>query len=147
MPVVKVEEHIAAPIETAWELVNDVTAYPRLMEPVRSVEVLEAGKDYRRVAWEVDLKGCVMRWVEYEAIDQARHRIDYHQVDGDLGDFRGYWELDGVGDGTRVVLLVDFDIGMPTLSEMLDPVAVQAVEQNSRAMLASLASAAAATVG
>src|SRR5262245_58781727 len=81
MPVVEVEERIAAPIETVWNLINDVESHPRLMEHVRSVEVRETGPGYRVAAWEADLKGCRMSWVEREEIDAEERRIDYHLVE------------------------------------------------------------------
>jgi len=147
MPVVEVEERIAAPIETVWNLINDVESHPRLMEHVRSVEVRETGPGYRVAAWEADLKGCRMSWVEREEIDAERRRIDYHLVEGDLAQMEGFWQVDPLPDGAvKVVLSVAFDIGMPMLSDMLNPVAERAIRENSRAMLASLASHAGAAV-
>jgi hypothetical protein len=43
------------------------------------------------------------------------------------------------------VLSVRFDIGIPMLSEMINPVAERAIKENSRLMLASLSSEAAQT--
>jgi coenzyme Q-binding protein COQ10 len=147
MALVEVHEHVLAPIETVWEVVNDVESYPRLMEPVRSLEVLERGPDFRVTAWEVDLKGCIMRWVEREDADRDRWRIDYRQVEGDLETFEGYWQLRRAAeDSSHVTLSVRFDLGMPMLSEMLDPIAERAIRDNSRLMLHSLASHAAKAV-
>ena len=143
MPDVTVEEVVPVPVERMWELVADVEAYPRLIEHVRALEVLERGPKHRVTAWTVDLRGCVMRWVEHEQLDAARHRIDYHQVGGDLQRFEGHWQLDpAVGASTRVVLAVRFEIGIPALSEMLDPVAERAIRASSRSMVLSLATAA-----
>lgn len=147
MPLVEVDEIMPAPAETIWELINDVEAYTRLMQHVRSVEVLETGPNFRRLAWEVELKGCIMRWIEYEESDPDRYRIDYHQTEGDLAEFSGYWQLYPLTDGScRAVMAVNFDIGMPMLSEMMNPVAEHAIRENSRSMLASLASHAAQRV-
>jgi ribosome-associated toxin RatA of RatAB toxin-antitoxin module len=141
MPLVEVDEVMPAPLEQVWDVVNDVLSYPRLMDHVKSVEVQEQGPDYRLTAWVVDLKGCVMRWVEREEIDHSRYRIEYRQLQGDLARFEGFWQLEPLtADSTRVVLAVQFDIGIPMLSEMLNPVAVRAITENSRRMLMSLGS-------
>ncbi len=141
MPLVEVSEVIAAPIDRVWDVVNDVESYPRLMEHVRSLSVLERAPDYRLTSWEVDLKGCVMRWVEREEIDRSRYRIDYRLVEGDLGEFTGYWQLEALTDTTsRATVSVRFEIGIPMLADMLNPVAERAIRDNSQQMLMSVAS-------
>jgi ribosome-associated toxin RatA of RatAB toxin-antitoxin module len=144
MPLVEVDEIMPAPVERVWDVVNDVLSYPRLMDHVKSVEVQEEGPGYRLTVWVVDLKGCVMRWVEREELDQSRYRIEYRQVQGDLAKFEGFWQLESVTpQSTRVVLSAQFDIGIPMLSEMLNPVAERAIRENSRRMLLSLGAEAA----
>jgi ribosome-associated toxin RatA of RatAB toxin-antitoxin module len=140
MPLVEVFERVPASRASVWAVINDVESHPRLMPPVRSVEVLERSADHRVVVWQVDLKGCELRWVEREEIRHDRWRIDYAQVDGDLAQFEGFWQLDEEADRlTRVTLVVRFDTGMPMLAEMLDPIAERAIRENSQSMLRSLA--------
>src|SRR5438128_1651599 len=118
MPLVEVDEIMPAPVEKIWELINDVDAYPRLMEHVRSLEVLETGPNYRKLAWEVELKGCIMRWTEHEHSDPERYRIEYRQAEGDLAEFSGYWQLYPLTDDScKAVMTVNFDMGMPMLSD------------------------------
>jgi ribosome-associated toxin RatA of RatAB toxin-antitoxin module len=144
MPFVEVDEIMPASVDKVWEVVNDVEAYPRLMEHVRSLEVRERGPNYRHTAWEVDLKGCVMNWVEREDIDAERYHIDYHQIEGDLEQFEGYWQLEPLTPDTcRAVLTVQFNIGIPMLDEMLNPIAERAIRESSLKMLRSLGSEAA----
>lgn len=144
MPLVEVAEVIDAPVDKVWDIVNDVESYPRLMEHVRSLKVLESGPNYRHTAWEVELKGCIMRWVEREDSDPERYRIEYRQLKGDLSQFEGYWQLEALTPATsRAILSVRFEIGIPTLSEMLNPIAESAIRDTSQKMLMSLASEAA----
>jgi coenzyme Q-binding protein COQ10 len=144
MPLVEVDEVMPAPVQRVWDVVNDVLSYPRLMDHVKSVEVREQGSNYRLTVWVVDLKGCRMRWVEREEVNHERHRIEYRQLEGDMATFEGFWQLEALtADSTRVILSVQFDIGIPMLSEMLNPVAERAIRDNSRRMLMSLGSEAA----
>ena len=146
MPVVEVVETIPAPIHALWDIVNDVESFPRLMEHVRSLRILERGDGYRLTEWHVELKGCLMRWVEREELYPAKFRIEYRQLEGELAQFEGFWQLEPLPDGsTRVVLSVLFDIGIPMLSEMLNPVAQRAIQDNSRRMLLSVATEAASS--
>jgi ribosome-associated toxin RatA of RatAB toxin-antitoxin module len=140
MPLVEVTEVIPADARRVWNIINDVESFPRTMSHVRSVKIVETGPDYRITAWEIDCKGFIMRWTEREEGDFSRLRIDYRQIEGDMSAFEGFWQLRALGtDSTEVTLSVQFEIGIPMLSEMLDPVAERAIQENSRKMLASLA--------
>jgi ribosome-associated toxin RatA of RatAB toxin-antitoxin module len=143
VPVVRVEQAVAAPLETVWGVIRDVEARTRLMGGTSSVEVRETGPGYRVTAREAEMKGCLMRWTEREEIDDERHRLETHLLDGDLAVMDGRWQLDRLADGTvNVSLTVTFDIGVPELSDMLDPVAERAIHDSSARMLLSLAAGA-----
>lgn len=138
MPTVEVCQELDAPIDEVWDLICGVEAYRR-MEPVRSLEVLSEGHNWVITRWEVELKGNILIWTQRETRDQQNHRIEYQQLDGDLETFDGYWQLTSTAGGsTEAVLNVHFGIGIPMLSEMLDPVAERALRDNSRKMLLSL---------
>jgi coenzyme Q-binding protein COQ10 len=139
MPVVEVNERLQAPAVRVWELVRDVEAYPRLMEPVRSLRVLDEGPNWVVTAWEVVLKGSILQWVEHEERDDERYRLTYRQIEGDLQEFDGYWQVTALAPGVaEAALMVRFEIGIPMLRDMLDPVAERAIRENCRLMLRSL---------
>ncbi|WP_163511858.1 type II toxin-antitoxin system RatA family toxin [Fodinicola acaciae] len=141
MPVVEVRLRLEVSPAAAWDAVCDVESYPAYMENVRSVKITDDTKRSNRIsAWSVFLKGSILEWTESDQIDDERRRIDFQQVDGDLEHFAGYWqviEADGP-DSCEVVLYVDFEIGIPLLADMLNPVAKTALEDNSTKMLRGL---------
>ena len=140
MPLVEVTEIIPAPVEPLWDVIADVEAYPRLMSHVRSLKIVEEGEGYRITDWEIDCKGFIMRWTEREESDRAKLRVDYRQIRGDMEVFEGFWQLRDLGGGrSEVTLSVHFEIGVPMLAEMLNPVAERAIRENSRKMLESIA--------
>lgn len=140
MPHVEVDLPIAVPPDDAWAAVVDVVGYPACMENVESVEVVgQAGPTHRTTAWSVRLKGSVLRWTERELIDHPGRRFDFEQITGDLGSFSGHWAVSGApGGGSTVRLHADFDLGIPLLAPMLDPVAADALRDNAAQMLAAL---------
>jgi ribosome-associated toxin RatA of RatAB toxin-antitoxin module len=141
MPLVEVSEVVPAPVGKVWEALNNVESYTRVMDHVHSLTVLESRPDHRLIAWEVDLKGCLMKWIEREAIYPERHRIEYQQTKGDLEQFEGYWQLEPLSDETcRLTLTVQFEIGIPMLADMLNPVAERAIRNNSVKMITALTS-------
>ncbi|WUI01732.1 SRPBCC family protein [Spirillospora sp. NBC_00431] len=139
MPKVQVELSIDADADVVWQAVHAVEAYPRYMESVRSVEIVADDGTSRTTAWSVLLKGSILEWSEAERVDDRLRRIEFNQLDGDLDRFDGHWQVTPEGDGrTRVELDIAFEIGIPLLAQMLDPVAVRAIRDNSVQMLRGL---------
>lgn len=146
MPKVDVTVTIQAPIAEVWRAVNDVEAYPEFMENVRTVTILSDDHPERITTWSVLLKGSVLEWTEKEVVDDANHRIVFDQLDGDLDLFSGHWQLREVGvSGVEAELSVEFEIGIPLLADMLNPVAARALRDNSERMLREIERKVAAT--
>jgi ribosome-associated toxin RatA of RatAB toxin-antitoxin module len=136
MPLIIVKERIEEPIAKVWELVKKIEDYPKFMKPVREVKVLSRVGDITEAEWEIELKGSLLRWSERETCRPEDHRIDFQQIEGDLEKFEGHWDLKSVSPGaTEVELKVDFEIGIPMLRDMLNPVAEKALRENAVTML------------
>ncbi|MEV6570225.1 SRPBCC family protein [Streptomyces sp. NPDC051577] len=140
MPHVEVSLPIKAPAVDAWRAVTRLEDYADYMENVESVTVLGASDSGTRTSeWSVLLKGSVLEWVEEDELDEANRVMSFSQVSGDLDEFTGYWRVDDRGDGTSVVVFsVDFEIGIPLLADMLNPVAAKALRENSEHMLRAI---------
>ncbi|MEU8778396.1 SRPBCC family protein [Streptomyces sp. NPDC048606] len=140
MPHVEVTLPIKAPAADAWRAVTRLEDYAAYMENVESVTVLGASDTGTRTsAWSVLLKGSVLEWVEEDDLDEANRVMSFTQVSGDLDEFTGYWRVDDRGAaGSVVVFSVDFEIGIPLLADMLNPVAAKALRENSEHMLRAI---------
>jgi ribosome-associated toxin RatA of RatAB toxin-antitoxin module len=140
MPHVEVELPIRAPAADAWRAVTRLEDYADYMENVESVTVLgTTGTGARVSEWSVLLKGSVLEWVEEDELDESTRTMTFHQISGDLDEFEGHWRVDDAGDGTSVVVFsVDFEIGIPLLADMLNPVASKALRENSEHMLRAI---------
>jgi coenzyme Q-binding protein COQ10 len=138
MPVVEVKHVVKAPIDVVYEVVADQEAYPQFMKTLESIRVLERGEGYTLTEWIARLQGARFRWVEKDLYYPDEHRITYEQTEGDLKVFRGYWALTEIPEGTAVVLVTEFEFGIPMLAAMLNPVAKMALRSNSRDMLEAI---------
>ncbi|WP_460806062.1 type II toxin-antitoxin system RatA family toxin [Nocardiopsis aegyptia] len=138
MPTVTTSHTSGASPEEVWEALLDSESYAGYMDEVREIKVISWEGDRRVSRWSVLLKGSELEWEEEESIDTARKRIDFHQTEGDLAYFTGYWQVTAVPEGTNAQLHVEFDIGIPMMSDMLNPVAARALEDNSQAILRRL---------
>ena len=135
MPLVCVERFVAGPPEAAYALAKDMESYPQFMKDVVELRVLERDGNAQVSAWVGRLQGKLMRWKERDVFDDQHRVITYRQVEGDLKKFEGDWRFVAEGQGTRVSLSVDFELGVPMLAGLLDPVARLVVRRNCEAML------------
>lgn len=137
MPEVELALDIDAPAERVWEAVRDIESYPESMENVRSVRIIDApSAAEQRSAWSIILKGSVLEWEEHDAIDSQKMSMHFHQLSGDLSAFDGHWQVSHRGTGLATAQFsVSFEIGIPLLAEMLNPVATRSLRENCIEML------------
>lgn len=140
MPLVEVNVRLYAPVHEVWSLLRDLSNYPRLMEPVHALDIIEDGADWTIAEWEVELKGSMLKWIEREERFPQEYKINFQQISGDLEKFEGYWKLESLSSlVTQASLKIDFEIGIPMLKDMLEPIAEKALRENAKKMLLSLA--------
>lgn len=122
-----------------FDVVSDFARYPEMTDAVRSVEVEQIGDDLVASDWAVNFRSGILRWSEEDRLDPEARRITFSQTGGDFEHFSGQWELRDVEDGCLVGFTAQFDLGIPSLSYMLDPIAEQALLQNLEKIVEGLA--------
>ena len=136
MPDVAVELEVQASADRVWGSILDVDQFPESMSSVRSVRLVYDSPTVRRTAWTVELKGSILEWEEEDQLDHATRTLQFRQLSGDLDVFEGRWVVEELGPGRALVhFAVTFEIGIPLLAEMLNPVAVQSLGANCVEML------------
>jgi len=137
LPEVQLTLDIAAPADRVWAAVVDIERYPESMKNVRWVEIREQlGDDKRHTAWSIVLKGSILEWEEHEHVDHDARVMSFKQISGDLEVFDGRWVVEERGETlTTVSFEVVFEIGIPLLADMLNPVAKRSLRENSIDML------------
>lgn len=138
MPYVETSLTIAAPARTVYELAKEQDRFPQFMPDVETVTVLERHPEYIITRWKTLVEEAPIEWTEEDRFDDARLRIDYKLIEGDLDTFEGSWTFTESGGETLVHLGVEFDFGVPTLAELIGPTLKRKVQENSEMMLAGL---------
>lgn len=134
-----VDLELQAPVEDIWAVLMDIERFSDYMSSVQWIRVLTAEGATRTAEWSVLLRGSVLRWTETATIDADAHRVDFVQVDGDLSVFQGAWTLEPLTPArTRAALSVEFEIGIPLLARMLNPIARESLQTNTVEMLRAL---------
>lgn len=137
MPVVETSLKIeSVSIERVWKVLCDFERYPETMPDVLEVQCY-GDEDPFRSSWKVLLNGSELTWDERDVFFPME-RIEFDQIEGDLEVYKGEWRLKDEGDNVIVTLEIEFDIGIPSLADLLNPIGVKAITSNSRQMLEAI---------
>ena len=104
--------------------------YPDLCDAVRSVAVTEVSQNGTVSAWEVTFRAGLLRWTEQDTFDPAARTITFRQLEGDAAVFDGSWQCADAAQGSEIVFSARLDMGIPSLADALEPIAVRALTDN-----------------
>ncbi len=124
-------EHVQP--DAAYARISDFARYPELTETVLALELEPAQADGSVVSsWLVRFRKGTLRWTERDVLDPVARRIEFAQLSGDFLTMEGSWQLDPEPDGDGVLIRFEtrFDLGIPSLAEILDPVAESTLRSN-----------------
>jgi ribosome-associated toxin RatA of RatAB toxin-antitoxin module len=122
-----------------YRRLSDFARYPELTDAVRSVEVDSPGREAPsgarqsytvRSRWTVVFRNGLLRWTEKDTLDPVARTITFRQLTGDFETFDGQWSVRERPTGCDVVFDAHFDLGIPSLAAILDPVAESTLRAN-----------------
>lgn len=139
MPVVTVEVLVPeAAADAVFARISDFEQYAAHTPAVREITIDGVSDGSSSSTWSVNFRNGVLRWRETDRFDPIARRIEYQQIDGDFETFDGSWQVSQEGSTVRVTFRASFDLGMPTLAPMIDPIAERALKDNITAILVGL---------
>jgi len=124
--------------EKVYQLLKKLEDFPRFMPEVKSIKLLEQKGNTSLTEWQTEVDGITIIWKEEEIYDDPNLEVKYRLIEGDLDKFEGSWRLLPIPGGTKAVLGVDYDFGVPALADLMGPVLELKVKENSQAMLRAL---------
>jgi ribosome-associated toxin RatA of RatAB toxin-antitoxin module len=116
----------------------DFETYPRYTDAVREVKVTPLGNNRVEARWAVNFRNGVLCWTEHDTFEDATQTITFCQTDGDFARFDGTWNVYQDGDAVAVRFTCTFDLGMPSLAAIIDPIACEALVENIQLILHGL---------
>ena len=111
--------------EGALTAATDFARWPELSEQVVSVRV-EPGEGESTSWWEVLFREGILKWSQRERLEHER--VAFELIEGDPLTWHGGWTAETESGVTVLRLHGEFDLGMPSLSHVLDPMGVEAIE-------------------
>ncbi|WP_100484830.1 type II toxin-antitoxin system RatA family toxin [Mycobacteroides abscessus] len=104
--------------------------YAKYTDAVRSIEVTWRQGDILISDWSVNFRGGVLEWTERDELDEAGKRIYFKQTEGDFVQMHGKWLVTDQEGAVQVKFWAEFDMGIPTLEPIINPVAMRALKDN-----------------
>lgn len=111
----------------AFVALTDFERFPHLTDAVHAVSVELNPHGGRTSSWQVDFAGGILKWQERDQIDEQLLRIDFELLDGDLPYFEGSWVVQPSDGDCLVEFKARFDLDVPGMADVLEPVAGQAL--------------------
>lgn len=120
-------------VDIIWDILRRFDLYPQFMEHVVSVDITVNEPAYKESSWVVLFNGNELRWCERDHIDDKQRMIRFEQIEGDLSVWEGSFRVEA--HPTRATYSVTFDLGVPALAGLLNPLGERAVRTNCEQIL------------
>lgn len=126
------------PAAEVYATLSDFGRYPELSDAVRGVAVSEVSADVTVSSWEVTFRAGILKWTEEDHFDREALTIAFNQIAGDIAVFDGSWAVSDTEGGTSIVFAANLDMGIPSLADALEPIAVRALVDNTVSIVTGL---------
>ena len=88
--------------------------------------------------WEVSFRAGLLRWTEEDRFDPSALTITFAQLEGDVAVFDGSWACAEAGSGCLITFRARLDMGIPSLADALEPIAIRTLIDNTVSIVAGL---------
>lgn len=118
------------PASGVYQTLADFERYPQLCDAVRSVAVTQVSDNVTVSHWEVTFRAGLLRWTEQDTFDPGALSITFRQLEGDAAVFDGSWQCLDAAPGSEIMFSARLDMGIPSLADALEPIAVRTLIDN-----------------
>jgi ribosome-associated toxin RatA of RatAB toxin-antitoxin module len=116
----------------------DFERYSVLCDAVQSVAVTGVSENLTVSRWEVTFRAGLLRWTEQDTFDPDARSITFRQIEGDVAVFDGSWQCSDAVQGSEIAFSARLDMGIPSLADALEPIAVRTLTDNIVAIVRGL---------
>jgi len=131
MRTVRLRLHVPhKPASDVYATLADFERYPELCDAVQSVAVIAVSENRTMSRWEVTFRAGLLRWTEEDVFDPGALSITFRQLEGDIAVFDGSWTCVDTAQGSEILFSARLDMGIPSLADALEPIAVRTLIDN-----------------
>ncbi|GEM85889.1 type II toxin-antitoxin system RatA family toxin [Meiothermus granaticius] len=138
MPTVRSELFIPQPPAQVYAAAKDLEGLKPFLKDVESLRVLEAHGSRSRSEWVAVAMGKKVRWIEDEEWFDSELRNTFSSAQGDFDKYQGAWRFLPEGQGTRVVLDLEYELNIPIFGGLLQKLILKLMQENCDGLLQGL---------
>lgn len=139
MKHVIIEKNIASSAQFAYERIADFKAFEKHCHSVIAIDVNKISATESESTWRVHFHDGEMCWREQDVFNPSQRTIEFVQLEGDVEEFSGRWEVIEIdNDNAMIRFSAHFCMGIPTLADILEPIAESAIRENINGILEQL---------
>ena len=130
--------HDGVSADEAFGVLRELDKHVQSGEVILSLRVDEETDGRRLSHWETKFRNGILRWSQLDDLDPVERTMRFSLTEGDAAELEGEWRIESTDSGCRIHFASDFDIGIPSLAEFLDPVAVRVLRETVVAQLTDI---------
>ncbi|HKP92226.1 MAG TPA: SRPBCC family protein [Thermoleophilaceae bacterium] len=130
--------HADVSADEAFEVLRELDRHVHEGEVILSLRLDEDAGGTRVSHWETRFRNGILRWSQRDVLDADARTMTFALSEGDAETLEGQWRIEPAEVGCRIHFACDFDLGIPSLSEFLDPVAVRLLRETVEAQLTDI---------
>ncbi len=132
MPDLFIERHVPHLADRMFDLVNDLTDYPRFLPNVSDMELKRddgARGDVVYARMTIQFGPVKQAYTSRVEASRSDHTITAKAVDGPFSYLDSKWTFQPEGEGTRIRFDIDFKISNPLIAAVAEPAFAAKQEQ------------------
>ncbi len=138
MPHVRAEVFVPRPPTEVYRLAKDLEGLKPYLKDVETLKVVESTPERTKSEWVAVAMGKRVRWVEVEEWNDTELKNRFYSPEGDFDRYEGTWAFLPEGDGTRVVLEIDYELNLPLFGGILKKLVQKLMQENAEMFLRGL---------
>ncbi len=138
MPRVEAEVFVPKPPEEVYRLAKDLEGLKPYLKDVETLKVVESSDDRTQSEWVAVAMGKRVRWVEVEEWDDAGLKNRFFSPEGDFDHYEGAWVFEPAEGGTRVRLVINYELNLPIFGGLLKKLVQKLMQENAEMFLKGL---------
>ena len=121
MPDLFFERHVPHLPKAMFDLVNDLSAYPRFIPNCKAMEVRTQADGSRLAKMTISFGPLTQSYTSKVTADPEAMTITAMAVDGPFAYLDSKWTFTGEGEGTRIRFDIDFKFNNPLIAAVAEP--------------------------
>jgi hypothetical protein len=130
--------HDRVTADEAFAVLRELDRHVRAGEVILSLRLEDEPGGTRVSHWETKFRNGILRWSQRDTLDAEARTMTFELCEGDAETLEGTWRIEPAGSGCRITFACDFDLGIPSLADFLDPVAVRLLRESVAAQLTDI---------